>query len=101
MTSLPLSSALVLLLMTPAGPSDECPSPPVTTAAHDVCIARYDLEREWSVVDWKGLEPRATKKDDGTWLIQFINARPGVRGGGGEVTLDSVSGKVTRRLGYK
>ena len=99
--ALPRSPCLVLLLlMTSAGASDECLPPPVTTAEQAICIARLNLEREWSSTDWKGLKPTATK-EDGTWLVQFMDPRPYVMGGGGEVTLDSASGKVTRRLGYR
>jgi hypothetical protein len=65
-----------------------------------VCLARQDFEREWPGIDWKALQPRATE-EHGSWLVQFMDTRPGVRGGGGELTLDAASGKVTRRLGYR
>lgn len=80
--------------------SNKLPPPPVTTAEQAVCLVRLDLEREWSGMGWKGLKPAATR-EDGTWLVTFMDSAPGIRRGGGEVTLDSRSGNVTRRLGYR
>jgi hypothetical protein len=80
--------------------SEVCAPPPITSEKHAVCLARQEFEREWPRVNWQTLRPAATK-ENGSWLVQFIDIRLGLRGGGGELTLDSASGTVLRCLGYR
>jgi hypothetical protein len=75
--------------------SKRCAPPPVTTAEQAVCLVRLE------VPEWKELKAEAFQHDQSCWVVEFIDPRPDVLGGGGQITLDADSGKVTRRLGYQ
>ena len=76
-----------------------CDSPPVTTAEQAVCLARADLSTGWLGPNWKQLKAEAFRHDESRWVVEFRDTRPGVLGGGGRVTVDVNSGKVTERRG--
>ncbi len=79
--------------------SNRCGSPPVTTAEQAVCVARVDLQTGWLGADWNQLKAEAFRHDESRWVVEFRDTRPGVLGGGGRVTIDVNSGKVTERRG--
>lgn len=72
-----------------------CGDPPVTNAEQAVCFARSYLEGTPEGADWKRLKAEAFEHDESVWVVEFIDERPGVLGGGGQVTVDVKSGKVT------
>jgi len=76
-----------------------CDSPPVTTAEQAVCLARVDLSTGWLGANWEQLKAEAFRHDESRWVVEFRDTRPGVLGGGGRVTVDVNSGKVTERRG--
>ena len=94
------TSFLSILLASASVTSGTCHPPPVTSEEQAVCLATHYFQREWPAIDWKALHPTATEEDE-SWLVQFIDTRPGARGGGGELMLDAQTGKVTRVLGYR
>jgi hypothetical protein len=78
---------------------NRCDAPPVATAEQAVCLARLDLEGTALTADWRQLKAEAFRHDESCWVVEFRDTRPGALGGGGQVTVDVNSGKVTKRRG--
>lgn len=88
---------LPALLTVFAAHAEECPLPPVNSAPHAVCLAKRFAENpkpEWTV----GYEAKETK---GHWLVYYRPTSRGVRGGGGDIQIEKVSGVVKLLRGYR
>lgn len=67
-----------------------CPSPPVLTDTHAVCIAKRSTERK--PMTWK---VRYTVSERGDfWLVSYA-PEGSVRGGAGMMKIERLTGKVT------
>jgi len=91
--------AICPIALTGSAEANGCDSPPVTTAEQAVCLARADLSTGWLGAVGKQLKADAFRHDESRWVVEFRDPRPGVLGGGGRVTVDVNSGKVSERRG--
>jgi len=77
--------------------SEECPSLPVTTASHAICLAKRFVENkkpQWAV-------SYETKETTDHWLVYYHPASSNVRGGAGDLKIEKSPGTVKLIRGYK
>jgi hypothetical protein len=98
MRLVPTAAALLLLSQSSMASSKECPPPPVASAAHATCLGLQYFESP-TPSSWElGCEAR---EQGSAWLVRCTPRSSGVRGGGGEVEVEKLSGKVKLILGYR
>src|SRR5689334_2076967 len=83
----------------PSAPiAQECAPPPVISSEHAICVGRQYFERKAPSLG----KFRCEAKEHGkVWAVRCTPESSTVRGGGGELEVDSVSAKVKLVLGYR
>jgi hypothetical protein len=86
-------SAMIAALSTSAfAGSSECPAPPVSTSAAAICAAESYLTKVPDAA--LPMKYQAVELED-HWVVSYRPKDSNVRGGGGELTVDRASGKVS------
>jgi hypothetical protein len=78
--------------------AQESAPPPVVTPEHAICVGRQYFERRAPSLGKFSCEAKEHGK---LWTVRCTTESSTVRGGGGELEVDSVSGKVKLVLGYR
>ena len=76
----------------------DCPAPPVSTAASATCFAEAHVSKE-SNSAWTMNYQAEELKDH--WVVVYSPKDANVRGGGGKLRVEKLTGRVTFVEGYR